>query len=213
VARGRFITLEGGEGAGKSTLAQALRDRLSAAGRSVIVTREPGGTPNAEAVRALLLEGEPGRWSPLAETLLLYAAREDHVRTLIEPALAAGKWVICDRFADSTRAYQGAGGGLDAERLEAIHAASLGPFRPDLTLIVDIDPQTGIARTLARGETATRFERKSGAFHEALRQGFLDIGAREPDRCVILDGALEPHSLAEAALTAISERLGESGEH
>lgn len=208
MARGRFITLEGGEGAGKSTLARGLSAALEQSGLETVITREPGGTPNAEALRALLVEGEPGRWSPLAETLLLYAAREDHVATLIKPALERGAWVICDRFYDSTRAYQGAAGGLQVDRLDAIHTASLGEFAPDLTLVVDLDPQIGLARTRTRGEDATRFELKPAAFHSALRQGFLDIARAQPDRCAVIDGSLPSNEVLAAALATVSSRLG-----
>jgi len=207
-ARGRFITLEGGEGAGKTTLAQALAAALSSRGLECVVTREPGGTPNAEAVRTLLVEGETNRWSPLAETLLLYAARSDHVDRLITPALSRGAWVISDRFADSTRAYQGAAGAVPQARIEAIHAAALGDFEPDLTLIVDLDPDVGLARTEKRGEAATRFERQTLAFHARLRRGFLDIAAANPRRCAVIDGAAAPEDVAAAALEIIAERLG-----
>lgn len=210
MALGRFITLEGGEGAGKSTLAKGLAAALAKRGVEAVITREPGGTPNAEALRALLVEGEPGRWSPLAETLLLYAAREDHVRNLIAPALARGAWVICDRFHDSTRAYQGAAGGLPASKISEIHAASLGEFLPDLTLIVDLDPAEGLARTRSRGEDPTRFERQPDAFHAALRQAFLDIAKAEPERCAVLDGAEPPQAVLDRALALIDERRGRS---
>ena len=207
MARGRFITLEGGEGAGKSTLSQGLAGRLRARGHQVVVTREPGGTGNAEAIRTLLVEGEVGRWSAMGETLLLYAAREDHVRTLIEPALAEGRWVISDRFADSTRAYQSAAGGLDPAVIDAVHRAALGEFAPDLTLMVDLDPQIGLARTVARGEVATRFEQKPAAFHNALREGFLKIAQAEPERCAVIDGALKPEALLDLADAIIADRL------
>ncbi len=205
--RGKFITLEGGEGAGKSTLSRGLAERLRARGHEVVVTREPGGTPNAEAVRALLVEGDVSRWSSIGETLLLYAAREDHVRTLIQPALARGAWVISDRFADSTRAYQAAAGGLEPDVIETIHAASLGTFAPDLTLIVDLDPAVGLARTIARGEQATRFEQQPTEFHQALRQGFLAIARAEPERCRIIDGAQSAEALLEAADRLVRDRL------
>lgn len=206
--QGRFITLEGGEGAGKSTLARGLATALEDAGVEAVVTREPGGTPNAEALRALLVEGEPGRWSALAEALLLYAAREDHVRTLIKPALARGAWVICDRFHDSTRAYQGAAGGLSAEDIAAIHKVSLGEFGPDLTFVVDLDPGVGLERTRVRGEAPTRFERQPEAFHEALRQGFLDIAAEQPGRCHVLDGGAAAAEVLSEALAVMRRRLG-----
>lgn len=205
--RGRFITLEGGEGAGKTTLAKALAAGLQARGQETLITREPGGTPNAEALRHLLVEGETGRWSPLAETLLLYAARADHVERLIKPSLASGTWVICDRFSDSTRAYQGAAGGLAAERIAQIDAACLDGFGPDLTFMVDLDPELGLERTRKRGEDATRFERQPGAFHQALRQAFLEIAHAEPDRCVILDGSQSPDAVFERAMMAIQDRL------
>ncbi|MCW5723691.1 MAG: dTMP kinase [Maricaulaceae bacterium] len=207
MARGRFITLEGGEGAGKSTLLAALAGALTARGLQVTATREPGGTPGAEAIRELLLHGPVDRWSPVSETLLFYAARADHVQRVIEPALARGAWVLCDRFADSTAAYQGAAGGVDAARIAAIHKAALGDFGPDLTLIIDLDPAAGLSRTVQRGEAATRFERNGGGFHDRLRQAFLGIAAREPDRCAVLDGALAPEQLAQAALAEIDRRL------
>ena len=205
--RGKFISLEGGEGAGKSTLARGLAERLGQRGLDVIVTREPGGTPNAEAVRCLLVEGDVSRWSPLAETLLLYAAREDHVRKLIEPALDQGVWVISDRFSDSTRAYQSAAGGMALSIIETIDAAVLDGFKPDLTLIVDLDPRIGLARTVARGEDATRFEQHATRFHDALRQEFLDIAATQTDRCVIIDGAQSAAAVLDAADRIVRDRL------
>jgi len=208
VGRGFFITLEGGEGAGKTTLARALSQALGARGLEIVLTREPGGTPNAEALRSLLVEGDPGRWSPVSETLLLYAAREDHVRRLITPALARGAWVICDRFSDSTRAYQGAAGGVDAAHIDAIEAAALGSFKPDLTLIADLAPGAGLARAAARGEAVTRFEAKSAEFHARLREAFLAIAAAEPERCAVLDAGLDPDALAAAALAVIDDRFG-----
>jgi len=205
---GRFITLEGGEGAGKTTLAELLAARLRSTGLEVIVTREPGGTPNAEALRTLLVEGETGRWSPLAETLLLYAARTDHVERLIKPALSAGHWVICDRFSDSTRAYQGAAGGLDADRIAAIDTVTLNGFTPDLTFMVDMDPAIGLERARARGGGHTRFERQAIPFHNTLRRAFVEIARENPDRCILLDGAQPPKQVADAALAGVRARLG-----
>ncbi|XBQ15760.1 MAG: dTMP kinase [Oceanicaulis sp.] len=205
--RGLFITLEGGEGAGKTTLAAALAARLRKDGREVVTTREPGGTENAEALRALLVTGDPGRWSAVAEALMMFAARTDHVEKLIRPALERGAVVICDRFTDSTRAYQGAAGGLSPERIGAIEDAALDGFGPDLTLIVDLDPAVGLARTEGRQSGETRFERKPQTFHENLRKAFLDIAKAEPDRCVLLDGASSPEALADAAEAAIRARL------
>ena len=206
--RGRFLTLEGGEGAGKTTLIKTLKDWLSGQGIDVVVTREPGGTPGAEVLRDILLNGSTDRWSPVTEALLMYAARVDHVERLIEPALARGAWVISDRFSDSTRAYQGVAGGVSADRIQNIHAAALGGFYPDLTLILDLDPKVGLARTVARGEEATRFERFDTSFHDRLRQAFLDIAAEDPDRCQVLDALDAPDLVAEKAIAAIETRLG-----
>lgn len=205
---GRFITLEGGEGAGKTTLAKALSAALAERGVKTLITREPGGTPNAEALRNLLVEGETERWSPLSETLLLYAARVDHVERRIKPALQQGVWVICDRFSDSTRAYQGAAGGLSSSQIEEIDRACMHGFGPDLTFVVDLDPETGLERTRQRGEGATRFERKPAAFHHALRVAFLEIARAAPERCVVLHGALPAADVAAMALDALVERLG-----
>ena len=206
--RGLFITLEGGEGAGKTTLARHLAEAFRKTGREVALTREPGGTPGAEALRALLVEGDTGRWSPMAETLLMFAARVDHVERFIRPALERGAVVICDRFTDSTRAYQGAAGGVSPDRIEAVGRAALGSFEPDLTLIVDLDPAIGLARTRDRGEGETRFERRPTEFHDALRKAFLDIAKAEPARCAVLDGARPAEDVARAAMTIVADRLG-----
>ncbi|MHA6288581.1 dTMP kinase [Maricaulis sp. CAU 1757] len=204
---GRFITLEGGEGAGKTTLITGLRQALEARGETVVVTREPGGTPGAEELRQLLLTGNTDRWSATSEALLMYAARVDHVERLIRPALAAGQWVLCDRFADSTIAYQGLAGGLPAERIRDLHRFALGDFHADLTLIVDLDPSVGLARTQARGEDITRFEKHGLDYHVRLRQAFLDIAAAEPERCAILDGAQSQDAVLAAALDTLEARF------
>lgn len=206
VTRGRFITFEGGEGAGKSTQARRLAARLETAGKEVVLTREPGGSPGAEAIRGLVLNGAADRWSPITETLLMYAARRDHIERVIGPALTRGAWVVCDRFADSTRAYQGAAGGTPESLIAALEAEVLGDVRPDLTLIFDLPVDVGLARAGARGGEM-RFESKGLAFHERLRAGFLDIGRAEPRRCVIVDAAGSLDAVEAQVTTAVFERL------
>jgi dTMP kinase len=208
VQRGRFITFEGGEGAGKSTQLRRLAAALAARGEEAVATREPGGSPGAETLRTLLVEGEPDRWSPLCETLLLYAAREDHLERLIRPALARGAWVLSDRFLDSTRAYQGAGGGAPAALIEALESAVVGAARPDLTLILDLPVEAGLSRVVRRAGLEARFERMSLSFHERLRQGFLEIAAREPDRCVVIDASGAEDRVAERVSAAVEARFG-----
>lgn len=167
--RGRFITFEGGEGTGKTTQVLMLADSLGAAGIEVVTTREPGGSHGAERIRALLVDGEPESWSPTTEALLHFAARRDHVEKVIEPALADGHWVICDRFYDSTLAYQGYAGGLERKFLEQLKALVIGDLQPDLTLILDFPPQDGLARAHARGQgEEDRYERMGQVFHEKI---------------------------------------------
>ena len=207
MARGQLITLEGGEGTGKSTPAARLAAPVRSRGREVVATREPGGSVGAEAIRTLLVTGETDRWSPGAETLLMYAARLDHVERVIVPALARGAVVICDRFADSTRAYQGAGGGADAGLIAALENEVRGRCWPDLTLIFDLDPAAGLARAAGRAGAETRFEAKGLAFHERLRAGFLAIAAAEPARCVIIDAAGDMDAVGAAVWRAVKPRL------
>ena len=207
VTRGRFITFEGGEGAGKSTQARALAERLRGLGLDVVATREPGGSPNAEEVRSLVVEGEAGRWSPIAETLLMNAARADHLEQVIRPALERGAWVICDRFADSTRAYQGAGGGVPPDVIAVIEQAVVGADQPDLTLVFDLPVEIGLERAFGRGLFEARFESKGVEFHQRLRDRFLEIAAREPGRCVLIDASLEQEAVAERVWAAVSSRL------
>ena len=207
MAQGRFITLEGGEGAGKSTQARRLGERLTALGKQVAVTREPGGSPGAETIRALLVTGQADRWSPVTETLLMYAARRDHIERTIAPALAAGAWVVSDRFADSTRAYQGAGGGAPASLIQTLERHVLGETRPDLTLILDLPADVGMARTLARNHAETRFEAKGEAFHLRLREGFLAIARVEADRCVVIDASQDADAVETAIWAAVEARL------
>jgi dTMP kinase len=211
VTRGHFITFEGGEGAGKSTQVQILAERLRAQGLEVVATREPGGSPGAEAIRALLVTGDPDRWSPVSETLLLYAARVDHIQRTIRPALERGAWVICDRFADSTRAYQGAGGGVSPDFVGALEAAVIGDVRPDLTLVLDLPMEQGLARASARGGGEARFEAKGLAFHRRLRDAFLEIAADEPARCAVIDALASPDRVAEAIWAVVEARLPVGG--
>ncbi len=200
-ARGRFITFEGGEGGGKSTQLRLLVEHLRATGRNVVATREPGGAPGAEAIRRLLVEGEVGRWDALTEALLHTAARRDHLRTTVWPAVEAGKWVVSDRFADSTIAYQGGGHGLGVEVVRNLQAIVTGGFAPDLTIILDIDPAQGLERAGRRGGGEDRYERMDLGFHQRLRQAFLDIAAAEPERCAVID-ATQPVETVHAAVWA-----------
>lgn len=207
---GRFVTLEGGEGAGKSTLARALADRLAARGIAVDQTREPGGSPKAEAIREIILSGQVREHGPFVEALMFSAARIDHIDRRIRPALARGDWVICDRFLDSTRAYQGVLGNIDRELLTELEEVTLDGLKPDLTFVLDLDPQIGLARAAARrGPTAVsdRFEGEALAFHTRLREAFRAIAAAEPERCVVLDASLPPEKLADAAWEALARRL------
>jgi dTMP kinase len=171
-------------------------------------TREPGGSPNAEAIRRLLLEGDGERWDAVGETLLFMAARRDHVTLLIEPSLAQGIWVVSDRFADSTLAYQGYGKGLPLADLTALHHFTLGAFAPDLTLVLDLPVEIGLARAAARGTATDRFEGLDAAFHERLRQGFRQIAALDATRCVLLDASADPQAVHRAVLNAVEQQLG-----
>jgi len=203
---GRFITLEGGEGVGKSTLARALGEALRGRGREVVLTREPGGSPGADEIRALLVRGEGGRWSALEEALLFATARASHLRHTIRPALQAGAIVICDRFTDSTRAYQAAAGGLSPDALDALNALIEAPA-PDLTLMLDLDPALGLSRSQSGNKGEERFERRGAAFHARVRAEFLAIAAREPRRCRVLDAGRAPAEVAAQALTLIEAVL------
>lgn len=203
---GRFITFEGGEGSGKSTQVRRLVDDLRALGHEVVQTREPGGSTGAEAIRNLVVAGDAERWSPRTETLLMYAARSDHLERTIRPALAAGRWVVCDRFADSSRAYQGAGGGAPEAFIESLDAAVVGEDQPDLTLIFDLPVEIGLERAFGRGLFETRFESKGLAFHQRLRDGFRDIARRHADRCVLIDADGTEDEVAARVAAAVAER-------
>jgi dTMP kinase len=202
---GRFITLEGGEGTGKSTLARGLADALRARGHDVVVTREPGGAPGADAIRALLVQGDPGRWNALEEALLFAAARANHLRETIRPALARGAWVISDRYYDSTRAYQIAAGGLGAGVLDDLNRVIDAPT-PALTLVLDLEPSAGLARSRGAAGGEDRFEKKDAHFHAKVRAEFLAIAKREPQRCVILDVTQSKEAVLSEALAAIEAR-------
>jgi dTMP kinase len=204
--RGRLVTFEGGEGAGKSTQIERLAAALRAAGLDPLVTREPGGTPGAEQIRQLLVEGPPERWLPLSEALLLLAARYDHVIRRIAPALADGRWVLCDRFMDSTRVYQGVAGAVGAAVIERLHATVLGDLRPDLTVILDVPVATGLARQGALGRQ--RYEQMTKAFHERVREGFLALARAEPERCVVVDATRPVDTVADDIRALAARRFG-----
>lgn len=198
----RFITFEGIDGSGKSTQARRLVERMRAAGGDPVLTREPGGSPGAEAIRGLLVEGEPDRWSPETEILLFTAARRDHLERTIEPALSAGRDVISDRFADSTRVYQGAVRSDLREIVDMLHGRLIGRD-PDLTLILDVDPGAAIARGRGHAVGEGRFESFGADFQAALRQGFLDLAASFPDRCRVIDATGDEECVAEAVARAV----------
>jgi dTMP kinase len=212
-ARGRFITLEGGDGAGKSVQAKRLEARLCGVGIAVVRTREPGGSPGAEALREAILSGFASRFSAAGQAMLFSAARVDHLDQTILPALARGAWVVSDRFADSTRAYQGAAGNLPPEFIASLESLTVGANRPDLTLILDLDPEVGLKRAEERRQSglADRFESEGLPFHKILRQAFLDIAAAEPLRCVIIDADRSEDDVAAAIWSAVEAKLDPVG--
>jgi dTMP kinase len=203
--RGRFITLEGGEGAGKSTQARRLAEALAAAGLPVLRTREPGGSPGAEAVRDLLLGRGP--WDGIAETLLHFAARREHLAATILPALEAGIWVVSDRFAHSTLAYQGFGQGVPRAVWDALAEVTLDGLRPELTILLDIGIEEGLARAATRGDT-NRYETLGEAFHRRVHDGFRSIAAEDPARCAVVDATDSPEGVAAAIIATVRARLG-----
>ncbi|WP_375774815.1 dTMP kinase [Bradyrhizobium sp. ma5] len=207
--RGRFITFEGGEGSGKSTQIRKLAERLDVAKLRAIVTREPGGSPGAEIIRHLVLSGMGKLLGPEAETLLFAAARDDHVRTVILPALNQGIWVLCDRFFDSTRAYQGQLGQVSPGLVNAMQRVTIGDLKPDLTFILDVPVEVGLQRAaLRRGNaTADRFEAEGIKFHQDLRDAYRKIAADDPQRCVLIDATADPVTVAARIWAALREHL------
>ena len=207
-ARGRFITLEGGEGTGKSTQIKLLAAWLRERGIDVVQTREPGGATGAERIRELLVEGDADRWTPIAETLLHYAARADHLDRTIRPALAAGRWVICDRFADSTTAYQGYGHGVSLDVIDSLFKAVVGETAPDLTVILDLPAEQGLQRATGRAGQENRYEQMAVDFHRRLRDGFLAIARRNPQRCAVIDASRALDAVQSDILAEVRRRLG-----
>ena len=207
VETGRLITFEGGEGAGKSTQVSILVERLRNAGRHAIATREPGGSPAAENIRETLLSGKVKQFGPFAEALLFSIARADHIDTVISDALARGKWVVCDRFLDSTRAYQGATGGVPAPVISALERLTLHGVMPNLTIVLDIPVEEGLARMARRRGAPDRFESQDISQHERIRKAFLDIAEEESGRCVVIDAHKPEAFVAEDVWEAVAERL------
>ncbi len=207
--RGRFITFEGGEGSGKSTQAGLLAQRLKARGIDVVLTREPGGSPGAEIIRHVLLSGAAKPFGPEAEAILFAAARDDHIRNTIAPALTRGRWVICDRFTDSTRVYQGELGGVDDKLLRALERVTVGDLQPDLTFVLDAPVEVGMSRAEKRRGDATgdRFESESKEFHEKLRDAFRMLAMIEPNRCVLIDASGPRLEVADQIWTVVNKRL------
>jgi dTMP kinase len=207
--RGRFVSFEGGEGSGKSTQIRILAERLDAAKLRAIVTREPGGSPGAEIIRHLLLSGMGKLLGPEAETLLFAAARDDHVRTVIKPALSQGVWVLCDRFSDSTRAYQGRLGKVAPEIMNAMERVTIGDLKPDLTLILDVPVEVGMRRAAARRGSGApdRFEAEDVKFHQQLRDAYRQIAADEPKRCILIDANADANTVAASVWAALRNRF------
>ena len=204
---GLFISFEGGDGAGKSSQIGRLADELRRRGKTVRVTREPGGTDGAELIRKLLVEGAAEKWSPITEALMMYAARADHLERIIRPALMRGEVVITDRFADSTMAYQGIAGALGEEKVRILHQLVVGDDDPDLTIILDIPTALGLARAGGRGAEESRFESKGGSFQERVRQAFLRIAHDNPERCVVIDASPDEPMVFKSVAAAVEKAL------
>ena len=207
MTQGRFITLEGGEGAGKSTQLQLLAEALRAQGKTVITTREPGGTEGAEAIRGLLLTGGQDRWNDATEALLFAAARADHVAKLIRPALARGNWVVCDRFIDSTRAYQGGAGGLSDADILALHRVGSGGLLPDRTLLLDLSVEEGARRAEARSATSDRMGAKDRDYYLRVADRFLAMAAEDPARFRVIDAAGSPSDVSTRIVSALGDLM------
>lgn len=205
--RGKFISFEGGEGAGKSTQVRLLAGYLDSQGIRTVTTREPGGSPGAEEIRKLLVEGAVDRWDPTTETLLLAAARRSHMNETIEPALRTGQWVLCDRFVDSTRAYQGYGQGIEQEKIGMLQDVAIGSFKPDLTILLDIPVEEGLRRALSRGGAA-RYEQMDISMHVKIRDGFLEMAAEEPNRFIQIDASQSVAAIETKIKNCIVERFG-----
>ena len=205
---GMMIVFDGLDGAGKGTQIQQIYQRLKAIGKNVIVTREPGGSASAEEVRELLVKGEPGKWDAMTELLLMYASRRAHLRDTVFPALEKGQWVICDRFADASRCYQGIAGELGLERVECLHEMVVGDFQPDLSIIMDVSPEVSLSRALKRGGAEDRFEKKGHEFHGKVREGFQQIAARDPQHYVLINGDQPVEQVTNDICKALEEKLG-----
>lgn len=213
MTRGTFITFEGGEGAGKSTQIIQLAEMLRKQGRTVIVTREPGGSPGAEAIRHVLLSGAAEPFGPAMEAILFAAARSDHVEQVIRPAVERGDVVLCDRFMDSSRVYQGVTGNLPRDFMESLEAVTVNALLPDLTIILDVDPEEGLRRATARrgDETADRYEKETLDVHRRRRKAFLDIAKAEPDRCVVIDATQSPKKVSKQIASIVMDRIQQVG--
>lgn len=204
---GKFIAIEGVDGAGKGVQSRVLRDALLAAGIDVLLTREPGGSPGAEAIRQLLVQGDTDKWDAIEELLLIYAARRNHLTRTICPALAQGRWVISDRFADSSRAFQGVAGGLGLPAVDALHDFVVGAFAPDLTLVLDLAPEVSLSRTHARGGKEDRFEKKGAAYQQKVREGFLDLARHNPLTHIVIDANGSVEAVSQKMLRHVAEHF------
>ncbi len=202
-----FITFEGGEGVGKSTQIALLADYLKTKGNQVLTTREPGGTPNAESIRQLLVEQREEAWEPISELMLYLAARKEHVEKVISPALKQGTWVLCDRFSDSTIAYQGYGHGLDIAFIQQLTNLSMNHFSPDLTLLLDIPPKQGVARAKSCSGQEVRYEQMNMDFHERVRQGFLDLASQHPKRFITIDATQDTDAVFNSICRTIDQAI------